>query len=68
LLSVGIYGLRFRLLSWNSSIGCIYFWRTVLQSSASDRYLPMQSGHNGTRYLMFTLQIVHQIFSPADQI
>jgi hypothetical protein len=41
---------------------------TVLQASASDRYLPMRSGLNDTRYLMFTLRRGHQIFSPAGQI
>jgi len=44
------------------------FDEPVLKESASDRYLPMQSGRNDTRYLMFTLRRGHQMYSPAGKI
>jgi len=44
------------------------FDKPVRQASASESYLPTQSGRNDTRYLMFTLRRSHQIFSPAGQI
>jgi hypothetical protein len=49
-------------------MGVFIFDEPVLQASASERYLLMQSGGNDTRYLRFTYEEVTNIFSPAGQI
>jgi len=68
LLCVGIYDLRFGFLPWNSSIGCIYFWRACTSGVCFREVFA-----DAVRPPWYTLPNVytgrsHQIFSPAGHI